>query len=259
MHFLPLVWQWLHIYETSETNTNGRRLEQSLFSLSKLVLPKELSFGEFAQYKLILAVMDIAAVCLSFYLGMLLSGYDFIGERTLSTATMIAVFSVLCLSFFTNYHLYNYHIIHAKPDHRKNVYKALAWGLLPMTMIYLIYTFPQVFFVQYFIPVLFLVALVDFCTSMGITIWFSPKLMPIIDVKLYIDNFCGVQMIRLNTRRNVWLFNKIKHIMDALLTFPLFLLLLPVFVAISLSIKLNSKGPVFYRAKAIGKGGRVYG
>jgi exopolysaccharide biosynthesis polyprenyl glycosylphosphotransferase len=98
-----------------------------------------------------------------------------------------------------------------------------------------------------------LVSLVDLCTSAGITVWFQPKLMPIIDIKLMIDNFCGIQMIRLNTQKNMWVFNKVKHTLDALITLPFFILLLPLFALIAVAIKLDSKGPVFYKAQAIGK------
>ena len=98
-----------------------------------------------------------------------------------------------------------------------------------------------------------LVSLVDFCISAGVTVWFQPKLMPIIDIKLWIDNFCGIQMIRLNTNKNMWLVNKMKHTLDALIALPVFILLLPLFTLIALAIKLDSKGPVFYKAKVIGK------
>jgi exopolysaccharide biosynthesis polyprenyl glycosylphosphotransferase len=98
-----------------------------------------------------------------------------------------------------------------------------------------------------------LVSLVDFCISAGTTVWFQPKLMPIIDIKLVIDNFCGIQMIRLNTNKNMWVFNKVKHTLDALITLPCFILLLPLFTLIAVAIKLDSKGPVFYKAESIGK------
>jgi len=104
-----------------------------------------------------------------------------------------------------------------------------------------------------------LVALLDYCTSRGITVWFPPKFMPIIDMKLNIDKFCGLPMIRLSSQKNSWLFDKIKYGLDALITLPLFVLLLPVFMVIAVAIKLNSEGPVFYRAKAIGKNGRNFG
>ena len=103
-----------------------------------------------------------------------------------------------------------------------------------------------------------LIALIEYCTNRGIAIWFRPELMPIIDVKLYIDNFCGIPMVRLNTQKTKWVVNKIKHTFDALVALPLFIVLLPFFGIIALAIKLNSKGPVFYKATAIGKGAREF-
>jgi exopolysaccharide biosynthesis polyprenyl glycosylphosphotransferase len=99
-----------------------------------------------------------------------------------------------------------------------------------------------------------LISLLDYCTSEGLSVWFSPRMMPIIDVKVYIDNFCGIPMIRLCSQKHEWVFNKLKHGLDALIALPAFLLLLPLFMVISLAIKLDTRGPVFYRAKVIGKG-----
>jgi exopolysaccharide biosynthesis polyprenyl glycosylphosphotransferase len=100
-----------------------------------------------------------------------------------------------------------------------------------------------------------LISLLDFGLSNRITIWFTPKLLPIIDRKLYIDNFCGIPMIRMCSQKRVEFFNRIKHAIDAAITLPLFIALLPIFGAIAAAIKINSKGPVFYRARAIGKNG----
>ncbi|MCP3875578.1 MAG: sugar transferase, partial [Desulfobacteraceae bacterium] len=100
-----------------------------------------------------------------------------------------------------------------------------------------------------------LISLLDYCTSMGINVWFPPDYMPVIAVKLYIDSFCGIPMIRLCTQKNSWVFNKLKYSFDALFTLPVFLMQLPLFLLISTAIKFTSKGPVFYKAKAIGKGG----
>ncbi len=103
-----------------------------------------------------------------------------------------------------------------------------------------------------------LIALLDYCTSMGVIVWFPPKLLPIIDMKLYVDDFCGMKMIRMCSQRNSELSGRIKHALDALITLPLFVLQLPLFGAIAAAVKLDSKGPVFYKAKAIGKGGRPF-
>ena len=103
-----------------------------------------------------------------------------------------------------------------------------------------------------------LIGILDFCTSAGINAWFSPSLMPIIDIKLYIDRFCGKPMIRLCSQKHSWFFNKIKNIFDALITLPAFVLQLPLFLILIASVKLDSKGPAFYKARAIGKGGRPF-
>jgi len=102
------------------------------------------------------------------------------------------------------------------------------------------------------------ISLLDYCTSEGLTVWFSPKLMPIIDLKLNMDIFCGLQMIRLCSQKNTYVFNKIKHGLDALIVLPVFVLLFPLFLMIGIAIKLNSRGPVFYRAKAVGRNGKPF-
>ncbi|MBU0731072.1 MAG: sugar transferase [Proteobacteria bacterium] len=103
-----------------------------------------------------------------------------------------------------------------------------------------------------------LVNMLDVFTSAGINAWFPPKLLPIINVKLYPDNFCGLPMIRLCSQKNNWLFNKIKLIVDVLLALIVFILQLPLFLLIVVAIKLESPGPVFYLAKAVGKNGNPF-
>jgi undecaprenyl-phosphate galactose phosphotransferase len=103
-----------------------------------------------------------------------------------------------------------------------------------------------------------LISLLDYCTTTGLTAWFPPKLLKIIDMKLYIDNFCGIPMIKLCSQKNTWFFNKVKHAMDALMALPIFIIQLPLFLLIAVAIKLNSKGPVFYLASSIGKNGREF-
>lgn len=103
-----------------------------------------------------------------------------------------------------------------------------------------------------------LISLLDFCMSRGLTIWFTPALMPIIDIKLHIDNFCGIQMIRLYSQKKTGLFGMIKHGLDALITLPVFLILSPLFLLIAAAIRRNSKGPAIYRAKMVGKGSNLF-
>jgi exopolysaccharide biosynthesis polyprenyl glycosylphosphotransferase len=103
-----------------------------------------------------------------------------------------------------------------------------------------------------------LISLLDFCLEKGITVWFTPKLLPIIDRKIYIHSFCGMPMIRMCSQKRVTWFNRIKYGLDACIALPLCLLLSPLLGMIALAIKMDSKGPVFYRARAIGKNGQEF-
>jgi exopolysaccharide biosynthesis polyprenyl glycosylphosphotransferase len=103
-----------------------------------------------------------------------------------------------------------------------------------------------------------LLRILDYCIEQRLNVWFSPNLLPIISIKIQPDFMCGLPMIKLCTQKRSELFNKVKHGLDALITLPLFVLQLPVFAIIAAAIKLNSEGPVFYKADAIGKNGRLF-
>jgi exopolysaccharide biosynthesis polyprenyl glycosylphosphotransferase len=103
-----------------------------------------------------------------------------------------------------------------------------------------------------------LIRLLDFFTSRGINVWFSPKLMPILEIKLKIDELLGIRMVRLGANRLTWLFRKFKHAFDAVSALIISLICLPMFAVVALTIKLTSEGPVFYRPTAVGKGGRYF-
>jgi undecaprenyl-phosphate galactose phosphotransferase len=103
-----------------------------------------------------------------------------------------------------------------------------------------------------------LVSLLDFCQSAGINAWFPPKLMSIINIKIQIDNFCGLPMIQLCSQKNSRLFDKLKNVIDALISLVILILTLPFFLAISLAVKLDSPGPIFYKAQAVGKNGKLF-
>jgi len=93
-----------------------------------------------------------------------------------------------------------------------------------------------------------LIAMLDFFTTQGMNAWFLPKLMPIIDLKLYIDSLCGIPMVRLEYRPYRFIFRRVKHAIDTGLALLGLAVSLPLFAAFALAIKLTSPGPVFYRA-----------
>jgi undecaprenyl-phosphate galactose phosphotransferase len=103
-----------------------------------------------------------------------------------------------------------------------------------------------------------LIGLLDFFTTKGINVWFIPKLMPIIGIKLYIDSLCGIPMVRLSRRLQQGWFQRVKYAFDALAALAAFILVAPIFLAFTIAIKLTSSGPVFYRAHAVGKKGRFF-
>ena len=103
-----------------------------------------------------------------------------------------------------------------------------------------------------------LLRILDYGIEHRLNVWFPPKLLPIINIKIQPDSLCGLPMIRLGTQKSSWLFNPIKHGLDALMTLPVAILLLPVFLLIALAVKLTSEGPVFYKPDAIGRHGNIF-
>ncbi|TKB25004.1 exopolysaccharide biosynthesis polyprenyl glycosylphosphotransferase [Desulfopila sp. IMCC35006] len=103
-----------------------------------------------------------------------------------------------------------------------------------------------------------LFSILDYCTSAGINAWFSPKLLPIIKMKLSLENFSGMPMILLCSQKHSGLFNRVKYCFDVLISLPLLLLLSPLLLFIAVAIKRDSPGPVLYRFLAIGENGVTY-
>ncbi len=400
--------------------TGEEFLEQGLFHPAKGNIANSLQRRFYTPYKVVLFTTDIFLMGCAFLFAAIVSGYSLNPAEGQGHPLTLLVICLLTGSFFLTYRLYSYHLIFSKAMHIKNLCIALGWGALTILLIFMIYSWPQLINNNFFVPVLFLlamamllisrffysqilnilkvmgtsflttglfsiiepgvvpaviqnrpilpmgillsvlllilgryvlvhvvfdvwmrrqfrrqvvivgsdqaaedisnhvikynapfwingvvnldstngldscipkqclgglaqlpdilestaaeeviitdegmdkvtlIALIDFCTNAGITIWFRPELMPIIDVKLYIDEFCGIPMVRLNTQKNKWLINKVKHAVDALVTLPLFVLLLPFFLLIAAAIKLNSRGPILYKATAVGKGAKEF-
>lgn len=103
-----------------------------------------------------------------------------------------------------------------------------------------------------------LISLLDYSIQNGITVWFPPKLLPIIDKKIHIDHFCGIPMIRMGQQKPIISYERIEYFLDAVMTLPLVIALLPVLAVVAAAIKIDSMGPIFYRASAIGKNGQPF-
>ncbi len=103
-----------------------------------------------------------------------------------------------------------------------------------------------------------LIRLLDFFTERGISAWFFPKLMPVIQMKLVCDELCGIPMVRLECGKKRIFFRFVKPVVERALALVAVVAVLPLFLLIAAAIKLTSEGPVFYRARAVGKEGRFF-
>ena len=103
-----------------------------------------------------------------------------------------------------------------------------------------------------------LLNILDYCVEQRLNVWFTPKVLPIFNLKLNTKSVGGLPMIGLCAQKNSWMFDKVKHGLDALVALPLFVLLLPIFFIIAIAVKLTSEGPVFYEPYMIGKGAKIF-
>jgi len=103
-----------------------------------------------------------------------------------------------------------------------------------------------------------LISLLDFSVSNGLVAWFPPFLLPIIPMKLNIDEFCGLPMVRMCMQRNPGFFRMVKRATDFILSSILIVISAPIMIIIGAAVKLDSKGPVFYRAEVVGENGRHF-
>ena len=103
-----------------------------------------------------------------------------------------------------------------------------------------------------------LISLLDFSVSNGLVAWFPPFLLPIIPMKLNIDEFCGLPMVRMCLQRNPGFFKMAKRATDLFLSSVIIAVSAPILGIIAAAVKLDSKGPVLYRAEVVGENGRRF-
>jgi exopolysaccharide biosynthesis polyprenyl glycosylphosphotransferase len=89
--------------------------------------------------------------------------------------------------------------------------------------------------------------------------WFPIGMSPMTQMKLREHFICGIPMVKSRIHNKRYKYDHIAYGLDCLITLPLFLLMLPLFVLIAAAIKLGSDGPVFYKAKMVGENGRIFG
>jgi len=92
----------------------------------------------------------------------------------------------------------------------------------------------------------------------GLNVWIVPGLYEIMMGKVKISHLGDIPLIKLEseplTRKNMTM----KRGIDAIFSILILLLSAPFMLLISISIKIDSKGPVLYKQKRVGYKGRVY-
>ena len=99
---------------------------------------------------------------------------------------------------------------------------------------------------------------IDICKSTNRTVHIASEQYNIVTEKLEIEEIGMVSSFRLQptTSKKVYRFSK--RVMDIMGAGLIVLMLLPVWIFLALLIKIDSKGPLFYMAKVIGKNGEIF-
>jgi len=96
------------------------------------------------------------------------------------------------------------------------------------------------------------------CETQGVQTWLAADLFKTTIAKAHLDEFAGIPMLVFTTTpQKPWqLF--IKWIIDFVGSFILLTILSPLFLAVSVVIKLTSSGPIFFRQERSGLNGRKF-
>ncbi len=96
------------------------------------------------------------------------------------------------------------------------------------------------------------------CDFNDLTIKIVPDLYEIISGQARTNQLYGVPLIEVNPQlMPVWE-RKIKRLMDVVISLIVLILTLPITLLVSLAIKLDSEGPVFYKQIRVGKDGKEF-
>lgn len=103
-----------------------------------------------------------------------------------------------------------------------------------------------------------LMDLLDLCNELNVKVKVASDRFSIVSQKLKIKKYAGITVVNASARKSRDLQLKLKRAVDIAGAVIGFILLAPLFLFLAAIIKLTSKGPVFYKQKRIGKGGRPF-
>ncbi len=100
--------------------------------------------------------------------------------------------------------------------------------------------------------------IMDQCTAIGLRFRYVPNLYDIAIQKVRTEVIDGIPVFSIGHLHYRPLNAFIKRLMDLALSLLVLLLTLPLILLISLIIKLDSKGPAFFKQERVGRGGRLF-
>jgi exopolysaccharide biosynthesis polyprenyl glycosylphosphotransferase len=100
--------------------------------------------------------------------------------------------------------------------------------------------------------------IIKFCETVGIEAKIPTDIFPLRSSKTTVSRYLDVAVIDLYTSPKMTLELIIKRIMDVTISLVLTLLLLPIFLIISILIKVGSEGPILFRQQRVGYNGRTF-
>ena len=103
-----------------------------------------------------------------------------------------------------------------------------------------------------------LLYIIDLCGKYNINIKLSSDLFRIIPQKVQTEKYYDIPVIDITPQLNNIIYLKFKRIVDVLLSITGFIFLTPIFLLIMISIKVTSKGPIFYKQKRVGLNGKLF-
>jgi exopolysaccharide biosynthesis polyprenyl glycosylphosphotransferase len=96
------------------------------------------------------------------------------------------------------------------------------------------------------------------CEEQGVRTRVAMSIFPHLIAKPHIEDFGGIPLLTFSTTPENELLLAVKRAFDVVVSFTLLITLTPLFVFLSIVIKLTSPGPVFFRQERVGMNGRLF-
>ena len=119
---------------------------------------KKIMKNKFFSYKFGLVIHDLIIVLLVFGLGGWITDFNFNMKGDINQSAILFIVSLVVISFFPTFNLYNYHLIFLKRKHMTGLVKSFGWSLLTLGIITAIFMSPQFFLNYYLVAAIFLIA-----------------------------------------------------------------------------------------------------